>query len=78
MAVIVPDSCLRVNFSAFLNDLAGLFFHSHLQSFLFGDAVFHRGVALCRKSMTAQGTWYWAIQRIGSKLTLEERQIQQT
>src|SRR5213594_2237387 len=28
--------------------------------------------------MTAQGTWYWAIQRIGSKLTVDERQVQRT
>src|SRR2546422_2247280 len=28
--------------------------------------------------MTAQGTWYWAAQRIGIKLYVDERQVQRT
>src|SRR5438552_17171658 len=36
------------------------------------------GVPLCRKSMAAQGTWYWAVRSIRSKLSADERQVQRT
>src|SRR6266404_966671 len=39
---------------------------------------FDRWVSLCRKSMTAQGKWYWAAERIGIKLSVDERQVQRT
>src|SRR6266487_2804372 len=39
---------------------------------------FHCWIPSCRKSMAAQGTWYWAAQKIGIKLSVDERQVQGT
>src|SRR2546428_4720009 len=42
------------------------------------NGVIHYGVPLSPKSMTAQGTWYWAVRGIRSKLSADERQVQRT